>query len=145
QVRSDAERCVPSIGLFNDEVIAGLKENLSNQNHFVSAGAVSVLGGFADHSEAAFIGLIGAMGLPDRGVKQQSKYRLIDAAKRNSSYLVQILEDSDALVRYRALTVLYEIAQPVPESVPVLVKLLDDQSPNVSSFAADVLWLQDRN
>jgi HEAT repeat protein len=145
QLRVEAEQCVQGVGLLDDEIVAGLKENLTNANHFVSAGAVSALGKFAGGSREAFMALIGGMNSRETEVTQQSKYQLIDAARISPNYLVVALEDSDPMVRYRALSILYDIARPVPESVPALVKLVQDTNAYVSSLAADVLWFQDRD
>jgi hypothetical protein len=76
-------------------------------------------------------------------VREQTKYRLIDIARRDPTFLLQCLDDSDAGVRSGALKVFYDLARDVPESIPKLRQLTtNDPDTSVRSLADDVLRLQ---
>ena len=143
QIRIEAERGIREIGSSNDRIISGLRDNLDHNNSFVADEAASTLAILAAGSEPAFIALLRGPSSPQRSVQQQSKYRLVEAARTHPKFLVAGMNDSDPKVRYNALATLYDLQDAVSLAVPALVRLLADPDPEVRSRATNVLWVQD--
>jgi prepilin-type N-terminal cleavage/methylation domain-containing protein len=141
--RYDTTRALRDIGLDSDEFIAKLFQNLSDSNDFVSRESVFTLVSLANHSELAFVALLKAMNSSETEVGQQAKFGLIDATRNDPKFLLHSLENSDAIIRCRALIVLYDLARRVPDSIPKLRQLAaSDPDADVRSRATDVLRLQ---
>jgi HEAT repeat protein len=143
QTRIDAERCLNKTGVLSDEMIANLFTNAFHPNTFVADEAVSTLAAHAGQSRQAFTTLLKVMAPSGSNARQKAKYRLLELVRSDPKYLLLCLEDTEALVRNKALSIFYNLERSVPDSVPILVRLLDDTDPTVRSSAAKVLILQD--
>jgi hypothetical protein len=79
----------------------------------------------------------------ERDVRQQSKWALINVSRDDPTFLLECLDDPDAGVRSGAISVFYDLARIVPQSIPKLRQLTaNDPDPSVRSLAADILRLQ---
>jgi HEAT repeat protein len=85
-----------------------------------------------------------ALGSPvQRGVREQAKSHLIEVALHDPTFLLQCLDDSDSRVRTGALRVFYGLGHRVPESVPALQRLSENEPDNyMRSLAKDILEFQ---
>ena len=142
QTQLDAQTCIEQMGMFSDEVLANLSTNALGGNRFVAGNAVDILARQARHSHAAFAALLKVVKPSGNEAQEQAKYKLIDLARQDPKFVLLSLEDPEATLRQQALAVLYDLAVTVPDSVPILVRLLNDTHAPVRAFAGKVLHRQ---
>ena len=143
--RSDATRALNCMGVTSDEYIEDLGKNLADTNSFVADEARSSLVTLAGHSKLAFVTLIrqGICGQIGGDERSQSKWACINLSRDNPAFMLECLDDPDAIVRSGALSVFYDLARRVPEAVPKLRQMAEkDADLGVRSRAAGVLRLQ---
>lgn len=140
EVRIIAMRCVGRIGQVNDGVIAGLSENATNGNHFVTQQAVETLAHFASRSKAAFVALLRVIASsPVLEARGEAATNLEFISRKDPTFLIQCLEQVDPVMRYCAMKILYRMEEAIPEAVPPLVKALQDDDRQVRAAATNCL------
>lgn len=143
EIRAQAERCIQQIGIAGDSIILALSENLTNANASVSTEAASALIKLAPYSKASFAAVIAEMSRnPSREFRDKSRLGLTEVSRENPAWLLEFMEDHDPGIRSQALAILYELGREIPDSVPMLVKLLKDPDQNVRIQATNTLRLQ---
>jgi HEAT repeat protein len=143
-VRSLAIQCISSVGEVNEVAIAGLSENATNANSSVASKAVQALARFAGRSKAAFVALLQARERsPLREVRDQADTLLVLAAGEDSTLLVECMRHPDPLLRRCAVRIPGHANRIIPEAVPLLIRALHDDDPQVRIAATNSLILVD--
>jgi ankyrin repeat protein len=121
-------------------VIVGLNENLACTNLSVASDASAALDGFADHFKAAFVCLMKAMlTCPSHETRQQIRYHLESVISRNTTMLVECLNDANPQIRFEALQLADWFRLDLPEARSARQRALLDPNPDVRAYATNSL------
>jgi|GEM_PF-6183756 len=146
QARIDATHALNSIGVTSDEFVLALGENLACTNSFMAREALETLSRLVQKSPLVFAILMKKGLSPadvSREIRADAKSSLVKLAQENPELLKTFAKDSDANVRFAALSVFYDLQGRVPEAVPTLMLIkTNDPDPRVRSMASDVLRRQ---
>lgn len=140
EVRTGAMDCISKIGQVNDDVIQAMNENLAGNNPSVDYTAYEVLAKFSERSKEAFVSLIKAMRTcPDGETRQQIKYFLQSAVRRDNTMLNKCVFEADPDARYEALQLADQFGMDFSDSRAPLQMMLRDKNPAARILATNML------